>query len=65
MGCVLLTGGFGYIGFHTATILAEKNIDFVVYDNFCNSKRDVIEKLEIITKRKINYEIGDIRDKEK
>tara|TARA_X000000950_G_scaffold41957_1_gene46143 strand:+ start:34040 stop:35044 length:1005 start_codon:yes stop_codon:yes gene_type:complete len=65
MGCVLLTGGFGYIGSHTAPILAEKNIDFVVYDNFCNSKRDVIEKLEIITKRKINYEIGDIRDKEK
>lgn len=65
MGCILLTGGFGYIGSHTATILAEKNIDFVIYDNFCNSKRSVIEKLEILTNRKINYEIGDIRDKEK
>ena len=63
MGCILLTGGFGYIGSHTATILSEKNIDFVIYDNFSNSKKSVIERLENITKNKVKYEIGDIRDK--
>ena len=63
MGCILLTGGFGYIGSHTATILSEKNIDFVIYDNFSNSKKSVIKRLEKITKNKIKYEVGDLRDK--
>ena len=62
MGCILLTGGFGYIGSHTATILSEKNIDFVIYDNFSNSKKSVIKRLEKITKSKVKYEIGDLRD---
>ena len=63
MSSILLTGGFGYIGSHTATILSEKNLDFVIYDNFSNSKKSVIKRLEKITKNKIKYEIGDIRDK--
>ena len=50
MGCILLTGGFGYIGTHTATILSEKNLDFVIYDNFSNCKKSVINRLEKITK---------------
>ena len=63
MGCILLTGGFGYIGTHTATILSDKNLDFVIYDNFSNSKKSVIKRLEKITKSKVKYEIGDLRDK--
>ena len=63
MGCILLTGGFGYIGTHTATILSDKNLDFVIYDNFSNSKKSVIKRLEKITKTKIKYEVGDLRDK--
>jgi len=62
MGSILITGGFGYIGSHTAALLAEKNKDFVIYDNFCNSKKSVIKRLEKIINKKVNYEIGDIRD---
>ena len=65
MGCILLTGGFGYIGSHTATILADRNLDFVIYDNFFNSKKSVINRIEKITKKKLKYEVGDIRDKNK
>tara|TARA_A100001388_G_C28750004_1_gene491621 strand:+ start:777 stop:1781 length:1005 start_codon:yes stop_codon:yes gene_type:complete len=62
MGSILITGGFGYIGSHTAALLAEKNKDFVIYDNFCNSKKSVIKRLGKIINQKVNYEIGDIRD---
>lgn len=62
MSSILITGGFGYIGSHTAALLSERNKDFVIYDNFCNSKKSVVKRLEMITNKKVNYEIGDIRD---
>ena len=65
MSCILLTGGFGYIGSHTATILSEKNLDFVIFDNFSNCKKSVVKRLEKIIKKKVKYETGDIRDKNK
>ena len=63
MGCILLTGGFGYIGSHTATVLAMKKIDFVIYDNLCNAKKGVIKRLEKIINKKIKYEIGELQNK--
>ena len=36
MSCILITGGFGYIGSHTATILSDNNQKFVIVDNFSN-----------------------------
>ena len=63
MGCILITGGFGYIGSHTATILAKKNLDFIIYDNFCNAKKGVIKRLEKIIKKRVKYEIGDLQNK--
>ena len=59
---VLLTGGFGYIGSHTASILAEEKIRFFVLDNFANCKFSVIKRLEEITNETIFFEEGDIRD---
>ena len=46
MSRILLTGGFGYIGSHTAAILAEQKKDFLIYDNFINCKSDILERLE-------------------
>ena len=34
MDRILLTGGFGYVGSHTAALLAEKGEDFLIYDNW-------------------------------
>lgn len=64
MTCTLLTGGFGYIGSHTAAILAENNQKFLVVDNFTNCKKDVIDRLEKITKLKVHFCKIDIRDTE-
>ena len=45
MNNVLITGGLGYIGSHTASILAKNNIKFLILDNLSNCKIGVIERL--------------------
>lgn len=62
MGRILLTGGFGYIGSHTAAVLAENGEDFLIYDNFCNCNSNIVNQLEKTIGEKINFVEGDIRD---
>lgn len=55
---VLLTGGAGYIGSHTAVALLEKGHEVISVDNFCNSSRESYRRIEQITGREIrDYEI--------
>lgn len=62
---ILVTGGCGYIGSHTVVELmqaGEKEI--VIADNLCNSKIDVLDRIEKLTGvRPCFYEV-DIRDAE-
>ena len=60
----LLTGGAGFIGSHTATVLAEASHKIIIYDNFSNSDPDVIDQLNYITSNKVKLVEGDIRNKE-
>ena len=64
MSSVLLTGGFGYIGSHTAALLHEENFNFHIVDNFSNCNKDVINRLERIINKKISYSYCDVRDTE-
>lgn len=60
---ILLTGGAGYIGSHTAVELSAAGYDVVIADNFSNSSPKVLKRLETITgKRFPLYEI-DVADK--
>lgn len=59
---ILLTGGAGYIGSHTAVALIEAGYNIFIYDNFVNSHYQVISKLKEITGVTINTIEGDIRD---
>ncbi|MFM7501974.1 MAG: UDP-glucose 4-epimerase GalE [Betaproteobacteria bacterium] len=45
---VLLTGGAGYIGSHTAVSLVQAGYFPVLLDNFCNSDRRVLERLKLL-----------------
>ena len=45
---VLLTGGAGYIGSHTFLSLIENGYNPIIIDNFHNSKKEVINRLEHI-----------------
>ncbi len=61
---VLLTGGMGYIGSHTAVVLLRAGHQVVLYDNLSNSSDQVLEKLSQITGRPIPFVKGDVRDTE-
>ena len=55
---ILLTGGAGYIGSHTAVELTSEGHEVVIGDNYSNSKPEVIDKLKKIIGKEIkNYEI--------
>lgn len=60
---ILLTGGAGYIGSHTAVALIENGHEVVCFDNLSNSRADVMERLEAIAGQAIPLVIGDIRDR--
>lgn len=60
---VLISGGAGYIGSHTAVELINAGYDVVVIDNLTNSERDSIAGVEKITGKKIPFEVVDTCDK--
>ncbi len=59
---ILLTGGAGYIGSHTAVALASAGHAVVLYDNFVNSSRSVLGALETITGKPPVCIEDDVRD---
>lgn len=61
---ILLTGGLGYIGSHTAVALNEAGHNVILYDNLSNSSVDVLERLQAITKQNQDFIEGDVRDRE-
>lgn len=62
---VLLAGGAGYIGSHTAVELLNAGYQVVIVDDYSNSSPEAVHRIEKITgKRVISYE-ADVKDKEK
>lgn len=59
---ILLTGGAGYIGSHTAVVLSQAGHEVVLLDNFCNSNLSVLESLQKILGRSIPCIESDVRD---
>lgn len=62
---ILLAGGAGYIGSHTAVELLDSGYEIVVVDNYSNSKPSVIDRIMQITKKDFKSYEADIRDREK
>jgi UDP-glucose 4-epimerase len=61
---VLLAGGAGYIGSHTAVELLNGNHQVVIVDNYNNSSPEAVKRVEEITgKNVISYE-ADVKDKD-
>lgn len=59
---ILVTGGAGYIGSHTVVELAAAGYDPVILDNFSNSRRFIIDRLNRLTARKNTVYEGDCTD---
>ena len=60
---ILLTGGAGFIGSHTAVALIENGFDPIIVDDFRNSEPFVIENIEKIVGKKITFYATDIGNK--
>jgi UDP-glucose 4-epimerase len=58
---ILLTGGAGYIGSHTAVVLSQAGHEAVLLDNFCNSDPSVLERLEKILGKALPCIEADVR----
>ena len=50
---VLITGGAGYIGSHVCVEFLKAGHDIVLFDNFSNSRFDVVAQIEKITGQKL------------
>ncbi len=67
---ILITGGLGFIGSHTCSILLEKNIKLYIIDNLENSSGKCLNYLKSIEslnekngmKKKLVFKKGDIRN---
>ncbi|HAM10924.1 MAG: UDP-glucose 4-epimerase GalE [Bacteroidetes bacterium GWE2_41_25] len=62
---ILVTGGTGYIGSHTAIELINEEFDVAIIDNLYNSEKEVIDGIEKISGKRPSLEIIDICDMEK
>ena len=62
---ILLPGGAGYIGSHTAVELLKAGKEIVIIDNFSNSKPEVLDKIKQITGKEFKFYELDYLDREK
>ena len=60
---ILLTGGAGFIGSHTAVSLLNAGQDIVIVDNLYNSSPKVIDRIELITGKRPVFVEADCCDR--
>jgi UDP-glucose 4-epimerase len=60
---ILVTGGAGYIGTHTAVALAEAGFRVVLLDNFSNSEFSAVQALRSLVDQEVPFYEADCRNK--
>ncbi len=64
MSTVLLTGGTGFIGSHTAVELLNAGYDVVLADDLSNSSKDIVDRIEKICGRRPAFYLADVSERE-
>ena len=62
MKTILVTGGAGYIGSHTVLALLEKGYETIIIDNFVNSSKESIRRVEKLAGRNVKLYEADCCD---
>jgi len=60
MTTILVTGGAGFIGSHTCVVLLEAGFDVIVVDNFSNSSKESLDRIQVITGKPVTWYEVDI-----
>ncbi|KAB2841124.1 MAG: SDR family NAD(P)-dependent oxidoreductase, partial [Burkholderiales bacterium] len=60
---VLVTGGTGYIGSHTAVLLLEAGHEVTILNNLCNSSAAILDRITRITGRQAAFLQLDLCDR--
>ena len=61
---ILVTGGIGFIGSHTTLELIKAGYEVVIVDNYYNSSKKSLDRMEELAGQKIKFYECDIRDKD-
>jgi UDP-glucose 4-epimerase len=61
---ILITGGAGYIGSHTAVELWNAGLEPIILDDFSNSHENVLDRLAEITSKRFAFYRGDCNQRE-
>ena len=64
MSKIIVTGGAGYIGSHTAVELLNNGEEIVIVDNFSNSSKEALERIKKITGKGFNFYEVDVLDEQ-
>ncbi len=59
---ILVTGGAGYIGSHTCIALLDAGHNVIVVDNLCNSRAEVLDRIEEISGKQLDFYRIDVTD---
>ncbi len=59
---ILLTGGLGYIGSHTAVELLNRGEEIIIADDLSNSQIEVYDKIKQITGKNFKFVEVDLKD---
>ncbi len=59
---ILVTGGAGYIGSHTAVALAERGLNVVIADNLSNSSPIAVDRIQALAGRDVAFHEVDLTD---
>ena len=61
---ILVTGGLGYIGSHTAIELINKGFNVTIIDSLVNSNIKVLDNIEKIAGKRVEFHKIDLRSKD-